>query len=217
MTTEKDEATERKLKQLGISAYNEISFMNFMEYISELFSYRGHFAIELFNEALAKSAVTAVGSSEAVQSGVSGRAVPMQDVEFLLSEWSKIYSPKIIELAKAFDDSLKKALGAVKAGIVQKGWWTYLATDESNVKSAVKGKRFLELHAAKSALKPQFGNYVSREQAREILRKMQTTFEEVEGRESGSSKPPFWFKNIETLQQAEYAAQLIAELYSEIK
>lgn len=212
-----------KLKQLGISEYCEIQFTAFIKSIDELFSdnKKQAFDIELFNDALVKAAVTAVGSSEAMQEIDCKRGGPIQTFEERYQLWSEKYPQEnksgqfIAELGRIFEENMSEILGSVEASVNKNGLWSYLATDKSRVANEIKGKRFLELKATHCGLSPQFGTYLSDEICETVLKTMKDKFPEVESVKSEKSRPRFWFNRIERPEQAAYVAKLIAEIYME--
>lgn len=219
-----DEVSNKKRERLGIFEYCEDRFNDFIQCVENVFSdnKKNTFDIELFNDALAKSAVTSVGSSDTVQIMGENKGSVIKDMDTRYQVWLEKYPKKnecnffISDLAKAFEEALKDILGPVEAGITNGGWWSYLATDASKVSDKIKGKRFLELYATKQTIKPQFGVYLSDEIVEGALKKMKDKFPSVECKYSPKSRPKFWFNNIKNSEQAKYAAKLIAEIYLEM-
>ncbi|OKL47349.1 KAP family P-loop NTPase fold protein [Boudabousia marimammalium] len=201
--------------KFGISEYKEDAFRTFIETVNQLFATKEgkEFNPELFNDALVKSAVTAVGTTETAgaTTQTAFRSSAIESLEDRQSALRKTNS-HAADLAIIFENVLKEVLGDIQAGVTP-AYWSYQASAESRLPSAVIGKRFIELYPRRYGISLMFGNYLTDKAGLDILTEMKHQFPEVATKHSPNSNPRFSIREIKTEDHTRCAARLIAEGY----
>lgn len=220
---EQENDAEPISEKYGISEYQLSTFKQFVGKLGELFETgsetHARFNEDLFSEALSKAAVTAVSTSEGVQTASAGRGAPIMDADSRMKIWDEHYPQKnnegysTKELAHSFEQSLKEVLGEdLEAGVCKDRHWSYVGHEQSRLPKKIQELKFLELHPRKGYLQAMFGKYLSDKDAHAVLEDM-GKFEEVEAKHLPKSSPQFSINKIRTPEQAAYAAKLIGEAY----